>query len=116
MEHNEGKEAQEEGQLPYLVKVLSVAKALSIQAHPDKALARLLHKDNPKAYKDANHKPEMAIALTPFEAMCGFRPVHEIDHFLTTIPELRCIIGEEGILYESCFLYIFIHSLAVNIT
>jgi len=25
--------------LPYLFKVLSVAKALSIQAHPDKALA-----------------------------------------------------------------------------
>lgn len=50
--------------IPYLLKVLSVAKPLSIQAHPDKALAAKLHRDNPKAYKDDNHKPEMCVALT----------------------------------------------------
>ena len=48
------------------LKVLSVAKALSIQAHPDKALAARLHAQDPAHYPDANHKPEMAIALTPF--------------------------------------------------
>ena len=58
------------GNLPWLLKVLSAGKALSIQAHPDKSLAEKLHKDKPDLYKDANHKPEMAIALTPFEAMC----------------------------------------------
>jgi mannose-6-phosphate isomerase len=52
--------------------VLSVAKALSIQAHPDKKLAQILHEKDPKNYKDSNHKPEMALALTPFEAFCGF--------------------------------------------
>ena len=46
--------------LPYLAKVLSVAKCLSIQAHPDKALAEKLHRDRPEIYKDPNHKPEMA--------------------------------------------------------
>ena len=61
--------------LPYLFKVLSVAKALSVQAHPDKALAERLHAARPDLYKDDNHKPEMACALTPFEAMCGFRCV-----------------------------------------
>ncbi|KAJ8599708.1 hypothetical protein CTAYLR_004738 [Chrysophaeum taylorii] len=66
------------GQLPWLFKVLSAGKALSIQAHPDKERARQLHLQNPKQYKDANHKPEMAIALTPFEAMCGFRRLSEI--------------------------------------
>lgn len=50
--------------LPYLFKVLSVAKPLSIQAHPHKDLARQLHQQNPKAYKDENHKPEMCVALT----------------------------------------------------
>lgn len=50
--------------LPYLLKVLSVAKPLSIQAHPDKQLAKRLHADNPSAYKDENHKPEMCVALT----------------------------------------------------
>ena len=28
---------------------------------------------NPSAFLDANHKPEMAIALTPFTALCGWR-------------------------------------------
>lgn len=64
--------------LPFLFKVLSVGKALSIQAHPDAALARTLHRDFPQHYKDPNHKPETAIALTEFEALCGFRPVGEI--------------------------------------
>lgn len=54
------------------MQVLSVGKALSIQAHPDKDLARLLHEAQPKNYKDSNHKPEMALALTELEAFCGF--------------------------------------------
>ena len=49
-----------------------VAKALSIQAHPDKQLAVQLHKLQPNIYKDDNHKPEMAFAITKFEALCGF--------------------------------------------
>lgn len=52
--------------------MLSVAKALSIQAHPDKELARTMHKARPDVYKDDNHKPEMALAITEFEALCGF--------------------------------------------
>lgn len=53
-------------------QVLSVGRSLSIQAHPDKELAGFLHKLQPNVYKDANHKPEMALALTEFEALCGF--------------------------------------------
>ena len=40
-----------EGQLPFLFKVLSIGKALSIQAHPDKKLAERLHTDRPEVYK-----------------------------------------------------------------
>lgn len=36
--------------LPFLFKVLSIQKALSIQAHPDKKLAEKLHKEDPKNY------------------------------------------------------------------
>jgi len=36
--------------LPFLFKVLSIQKALSIQAHPDKKLAERLHKEDPKNY------------------------------------------------------------------
>ncbi|NWW48513.1 MPI isomerase, partial [Pedionomus torquatus] len=83
-----------QGHLPFLFKVLSINTALSIQAHPNKELAAKLHAQFPEHYPDANHKPEMAIALTPFEGLCGFRPVQEIVSFLQTVPELRALIGE----------------------
>jgi mannose-6-phosphate isomerase len=80
--------------LPFLFKVLSIAKALSIQAHPNKKLAEKLHARDPKNYPDDNHKPEMTIAITPFEGLCGFRPLQEIAHFLQTIPPLRELVGD----------------------
>ncbi|KAK0717413.1 mannose-6-phosphate isomerase [Lasiosphaeria miniovina] len=81
--------------LPFLLKVLSIDKALSIQAHPNKQLAEKLHAKDPKNYPDDNHKPEMAIAITPFEGLCGFRPLGEIVHFLETVPALLQLVGEE---------------------
>jgi hypothetical protein len=81
--------------LPFLFKVLSAQKALSIQAHPNKKLAQQLHEKNPKEYKDDNHKPEMTIAITPFEGMCGFRPLKEISYFLKAVKPFRTLVGEE---------------------
>jgi mannose-6-phosphate isomerase len=75
--------------LPFMFKVLSIQTALSIQAHPDKVLANELHNNFPTIYKDNNHKPEMAIALTPFEALSGFRSVENIKQHLIDYPELR---------------------------
>lgn len=83
-------------QLPYLFKVLSVNKALSIQAHPDKKHAEQLHKERPDVYKDDNHKPEMAIALTDFEALCGFRPLSQIQANLKAVPSLSEAIGKNA--------------------
>ncbi|KIW58535.1 mannose-6-phosphate isomerase, class I [Exophiala xenobiotica] len=82
--------------LPFLFKVLSINKALSIQAHPNKKLAEQLHAKDPKNYPDDNHKPEMTLAITPFEGLCGFRPLKEIAHFLSTIPPLRSLVGDEA--------------------
>jgi mannose-6-phosphate isomerase len=84
-----------QNKLPFLFKVLSVNKALSIQAHPNKKLAEQLHAKDPKNYPDDNHKPEMTIAVTPFDGLCGFRPLAEISHFLTFVPSLRWLIGED---------------------
>src|SRR5712675_2069873 len=81
--------------LPFLFKVLSIGKALSIQAHPNKKLAEQLHARDPKNYPDDNHKPEMTIAITPFDGLCGFRPLAEISHFLTTVPSLRSLVGDK---------------------
>lgn len=79
--------------LPFLFKVLSVAKALSIQAHPDKELARILYKSQPSIYKDPNHKPEMAVALTDFEALCGFVSLEELKGVIKSVPEIVELVG-----------------------
>lgn len=69
--------------LPFLLKVLAAETPLSLQVHPTMAQARegFAREEaagvDPAApernYKDAFHKPEMILALTPFEALCGFR-------------------------------------------
>lgn len=79
--------------LPYLFKVLSVSKALSIQSHPDKELARVLHKSLPTVYKDDNHKPEMTLALTKFESLCGFVSHEELKDVFQNVPEIVELIG-----------------------
>ena len=81
------------GDLPFLLKVLSVAKALSIQAHPDKQLAQQLFAERPDVYKDSNHKPEMALALSPFEALCGFLSPADLSSQLARVPELATAVG-----------------------
>ncbi|KAJ2432993.1 Mannose-6-phosphate isomerase, partial [Coemansia sp. RSA 2424] len=82
-----------DGQLPFLFKVLSIEKALSIQAHPDKRLAQRLHAERPAVYKDGNHKPEMSIALTDFVAMSGFRPLDQIAGFIEEYPEFAALVS-----------------------
>ncbi|XP_010532333.1 PREDICTED: mannose-6-phosphate isomerase 1-like isoform X2 [Tarenaya hassleriana] len=82
--------------LPFLFKVLSVQNALSIQVHPDKEWARILHKSRPSVYKDDNYKPEMALAITEFEALCGFISTKELREVLLTIPEIVELIGLEN--------------------
>lgn len=84
--------------LSFLFKVLSINKTLSIQAHPDKKRAEKLHVANPAAYKDPNHKPEMAIALSDdFEAMCGFRSLEDIAISAQKHPEFSIMIGSTNV-------------------
>ncbi len=75
-------------QLPFLFKVLSAGEALSIQAHPNKKQAEILHKRDPQHYPDDNHKPEIAIALDHLSALVGFRTLPEIALVLQTFPEI----------------------------
>ncbi|MCH7371254.1 mannose-6-phosphate isomerase, class I [Aeromonas sp. MR16] len=76
------------GSLPFLFKVLCAEKALSIQVHPSKAQAEagfareeaagIPLKAGNRNYKDPNHKPELVFALTPYQAMNGFRTIPAI--------------------------------------
>lgn len=79
--------------LPFLFKALSVAKTLSIQAHPCKELAKKLHIKDPSAYKDGNHKPEMALAITKFEILCGFVGMKDLQKILKGVPEISQLVG-----------------------
>jgi mannose-6-phosphate isomerase len=85
------------GHVPFLLKILSVRTALSIQAHPDKRLAQELHARRADLYKDDNHKPEMSIAITPFEALCSFQRATSIVANCAACPELVDLIGEDAV-------------------
>lgn len=98
--------------LPFLFKVLSINEALSIQAHPSKTSnphpasegipaqfrsnhAGYLHWKDPAHYPDANHKPEIAVALTTLSLLHGFKPVPELISLLEKTPELVALAGLE---------------------
>jgi mannose-6-phosphate isomerase len=71
--------------LPFLAKVLAADEPLSLQAHPsaEQAADGFAREDRlnipvsapTRNYRDRSHKPELIVALGPFEALAGFRPV-----------------------------------------
>jgi len=85
------------GGLPFLFKVLSAAQSLSIQAHPTKAQAETLHKQDPAHYPDDNHKPEIAIALDHLTALMGFKPFDQLVGTLFRYPEIADFVGRETV-------------------
>jgi mannose-6-phosphate isomerase len=82
------------GQLSYLFKILSINKPLSIQLHPEKTFAEILHRKFPKIYKDDNHKPELFIALSDFELLFGFVEMNKAIE--TIIKYKNCFNLKEG--------------------
>jgi mannose-6-phosphate isomerase len=91
--------------LPFLMKVLAAEQPLSLQAHPTteqaeagfaaEEAAGVPRDDATRTFKDPFHKPELLLALTTFEALCGFRPVEESLHCLAKlqVPELKPTIA-----------------------
>ena len=87
--------------LPYLLKVLAIAKPLSLQVHPTLAQAEegyarddargLPLGDAHRTFKDRSHKPEMIVALTPMTLLAGFRTTKALarDLVLLGTPECR---------------------------
>jgi mannose-6-phosphate isomerase len=82
-------------QLPFLLKILAADSPLSIQAHPNSAQAAEGYARENAAgvgiqsadrnYKDDRHKPEMIVALTEFEALCGFKSTKQIRDLLDSM-------------------------------
>ncbi len=100
--------AERFGELPYLFKILDVKDMLSIQVHPTKAEAEKGFRRENEAgiplnaphrnYKDANHKPEIMVALSEFWLLHGFLPEDKLKKVLQDVPELRSLAGiyEQG--------------------
>lgn len=83
------------GELPFLFKILAADRPLSLQVHPNTAMAQAgFDAENEagvaidaagRTYRDPSHKPEMAYALTTFDTLVGFRPTAEILRVLQGI-------------------------------
>ncbi len=82
--------------LPYLLKILAASSSLSIQAHPDLEQARegyareeaagIPRDAAERVYRDANHKPEIIVALSDrFRALVGLRPVADTLRLLDAL-------------------------------
>ncbi|MFF1423076.1 mannose-6-phosphate isomerase, class I [Streptomyces sp. NPDC058280] len=81
--------------LPFLLKLLAAGSPLSLQVHPNLAQAKEGYADEEhravpidaphRNYKDANHKPELICALTPFDGLCGFRAPDAAAEFLARL-------------------------------
>lgn len=85
--------------LPYLLKVLTAAHPLSLQAHPNPAQAAagfareeaagIARTAFDRSYKDPYAKPELIVALNDgFQALCGFRPISHTADVLSRLAEV----------------------------
>ena len=65
--------------LPFLLKVLAPGHAISIQAHPSaEQAAQERARSGSEVYDDDQAKPEMLVAISPFEVFVGLRPHAEV--------------------------------------
>lgn len=83
------------GPLPFMVKLLAAAAPLSLQTHPsaeqaargfaEEEASGIPRGSAERNYVDDRAKPELLIALTPFRALCGIRPVEATEALLLGI-------------------------------
>jgi mannose-6-phosphate isomerase len=93
-----------DGKLSFLAKFLAASSPLSIQVHPNSEQAKqgfareqalgLEVADPKRNYRDDSHKPEILIALSPFSALCGFRPRAELQEIFLAFSESEDRFGE----------------------
>ena len=108
--------------LSFLVKFLAAESPLSIQVHPNPTQAKDGFARESKAgvpigapernYKDDLHKPEILIALTKFEALCGFRPRAQLLEIFRAFADSEprfaelAALTETGASFEEIFMEI----------
>ncbi|WP_217136102.1 mannose-6-phosphate isomerase, class I [Leucobacter chinensis] len=94
------------GHLPFLLKVLGIGAPLSLQVHPRKSQAEegfarenaagIALDDLSRSYKDANHKPELLVALSHIEALSGWRELGDAANDAAAIARGSGTCGARG--------------------
>ncbi len=88
--------------IPLLVKLLAAARPLSVQVHPQAALAAAGWREqqrpgSDRVYSDPFEKTEMLVALDSFEAFVGWRDIDEaariLAQFTGTDEAIACLNG-----------------------
>lgn len=92
--------------LPFLMKVLGIARALSVQAHPTlqqaqegfarEEAAGIATDDARRVYVDAFDKPELICAVSNVQALCGWRQINEVRALCRSISRNVDFSGEPG--------------------
>ncbi|WP_125100304.1 mannose-6-phosphate isomerase, class I [Leucobacter chromiireducens] len=92
------------GPLPFLMKVLAIGAPLSLQVHPDREQAAAgfaaeeaagIPRDaRERNYGDANHKPELLVALSEVTALSGFRALSAARHDLRALAAAALAAGD----------------------
>lgn len=76
--------------LPFLLKVLAPGRAISIQAHPSAEQATVVRAaTGDEVYVDDWAKPELLLAISPFEVFVGMRTHEEVAHLVGRLGVLR---------------------------
>jgi len=79
--------------LPFILRVISVNSSQGIHVHPDGLESVRLHEKNPDVFPDTVGRAEMAVALTPVDALFGFRAMSKIVAELARVPEFADAVG-----------------------
>jgi mannose-6-phosphate isomerase len=99
----------EVGELPFIVKLLAAAQPLSLQTHPsrEQAAAGFAREERAgvpldaahRVYPDDRAKPEMIVALSVFEALCGFVDPETAVRACegAGVKELAARVGRDGV-------------------
>lgn len=114
------------GELPYLLKILAAAQPLSLQTHPSKAQAEAgFARENSmgipltaprRIYRDPNPKPEMLMAITRFEALCGVRPDANAIALLKTLQAYDLADEVSGMGVGATIEHLYRHNIRLDAT
>ena len=86
--------------LPFLLKVLAPGRAISIQAHPSAEQAVGLRATTGDAvYVDDWAKPELLLAISPFEVFVGMRSFDDVSHLVErlVVPRLADLVDKAAV-------------------